>query len=130
MRFLKVLGVLVCALALVSILVSTAAAEDKNLGIRDVSRVTFAAPMRVGTVLLPAGDYLVRHTMEGQEHVMVFQAVRGKAPEAKVKCTLVPLAQKAEHNQTIYQLNAANERVLQELVFRGDTAKHVFETQN
>ena len=126
MRFLKVLSV--CALAF--IFVSIATAEDKNLGIRDVSRVTFAAPMRVGTVLLPAGDYLVRHTMEGQEHVMVFQAVRGKAPEAKVKCTLVPLAQKAEHNQTIYQLNAANERVLQELVFRGDTAKHVFETQN
>jgi len=126
MRFLKVLGMLVCALALVSVLASSATAEDKNLGIRDVSRVTFVAPMRVGTALLPAGDYLVRHTMEGQEHIMVFQPVRGKGPEAKAKCTLVPLAQKAEQNQTIYSLNAANERVLQELVFRGDMAKHVF----
>jgi hypothetical protein len=126
MRFLKVLYVLACALVLVSALVALAAAEEKNLGIRDVSRVTFVAPMRVGTVLLPAGDYLVRHTMEGQEHVMVFQAVRGKTPEVKVKCTLVPLAQKAERTQTIYILNAANERVLQELIFRGDMAKHVF----
>jgi len=126
MRFLRVLGVLVCALALVSVLVSVAAAEEKNLGIRDVSRVTFVAAMRVGTALLPAGDYLVRHTMEGQEHIMVFQPVRGKTPEVKVKCTLVTLPQKAEQTQTIYQLNAANERVLTELVFRGDTAKHVF----
>jgi hypothetical protein len=122
MRFLKVLSV--CALAFM--FVSSATAEDKNLGIRDVSRVTFVAPTRVGTTLMPAGDYLVRHTMEGQEHIMVFQSVRGKGPEAKVKCTLVPLTQRAERTETIYSLNAASERVLQELVFRGDTAKHVF----
>jgi phage terminase large subunit GpA-like protein len=126
MRFLKVVSVLVSALALVFMLVSSATAEDKNLGIRDVSRVTFVAPMRVGTTLMPAGDYLVRHTMEGQEHIMVFQPVRGKGPEVKVKCTLVQLAQRAERTETIYSLNAANERVLQELVFRGDMAKHVF----
>jgi len=128
MRLLRVFGALVCVMVLVSILVTAAAAEDKDLGIRDVSRVTFAAPVRVGTALLPAGDYLVRHTMEGQEHFMVFQPVRGKTPEVKVKCTLVPLTDKAKRSQTIYQLNAANERVLQELVFQGDSAKHVFET--
>ena len=44
----------------------------------------------------------------------------------KVTCTLVPLSQKAPENETIYELNAANERVLQSLVFKGDTAKHVF----
>jgi hypothetical protein len=122
MRSWKVLAIFLGVLALVFI----TTAEEKNLGIRDVSRITFAAPMRVGTALLPAGDYLVRHTMEGQEHVLVFQPLRGKTPEVKVKCTLTPLAQKAEQTQTIYSLNAANERVLQELVFKGDTAKHVF----
>lgn len=126
MRFLKVIGTLVCALALVSLLVCGAQAEEKNLGIRDVTRITFATPIRVGTALLPAGDYLVRHTMEGQEHIMVFQAVRGKTPEVKVKCTLVPLEQKADQTQTIYTLNAANERVLQALIVQGDRAKHVF----
>jgi len=122
MHVLKVLGVVVCALALVCV----ATAADKNLGIRDVGRVTFVAPVRVGTTLLPAGDYVVRHTMDGQEHIMVFQPARGKGPEVKVKCTLVPLTEKAAQTQQIYSLNAANERVLQELVFRGDTAKHVF----
>jgi hypothetical protein len=122
MRSLKVLAIVLCVLALGCI----AMAADQSLGIRDVGRVTFVAPIRVGTALLPAGDYLVRHTMEGQEHVMVFESVKTKAVEVKVKCTLVPLAQKAEHSKTVYVMNAANERVLQELEFRGDTAKHVF----
>ena len=122
MRFVKILGILLCVAALVSL----AAAVDKNLGIRDSYRITFTAPVRVGTAMLPAGEYNILHTMEGQEHIMVFKPVRGKGAELKAKCTLVPLAQKAQHDSTVYQLNAANERVLQELVFRGDTAKHVF----
>ncbi len=121
MRSLKVLGIFMCVLTLGAI----AMAGTNNMGIRDVSHVTFVEPMRVGTVLLPAGDYVVRHTMEGQEHVMVFQRAHSK-DEFKVKCTLVPLPQKAQKNQTVYRLTAGNERVLEELVFRGDSAKHVF----
>jgi hypothetical protein len=44
----------------------------------------------------------------------------------RVKCTLVPLGAKADKDQKIYLLNAANVRVLQEMVFKGDSAKHVF----
>lgn len=33
----------------------------------------------------------------------------------------------AEKDQTVYQVNANKELVLQELEFRGDTAKHVFQ---
>ena len=118
MRSLKIMGIFMCVLALGAI----AVAGSNSMGIRDVNKVTFVAPMRVGTVVLPAGDYVVRHTMEGQAHVMVFQRLH----EFKVKCTLVPLPQKANNNQAIYELNAGNERVLQELVFEGDSAKHVF----
>lgn len=122
MRFLKSVAISLLVLALVS----AAMAGPNSMGIQDVSKVTFVAPIRVGTTLLPAGDYVVRHTMEGAEHIMVFHRTEGKTAEVKVKCTLVPLGQKAEHNATIYTLDAANVRVLQELVFRGDTAKHVF----
>lgn len=121
MRSLKVLGMLLCVLALGSIVM----AGPNTMGIREVRHVTFAEPVRVGTAVLPAGEYVVRHTMEGQDHVMVFQRVHSK-DEFKVKCTLVPLAQKADTNETIYQANAANEKVLQQLVFKGDSAKHVF----
>jgi hypothetical protein len=122
MRVVRMLSMLLCVLAFVSL----AAAGEKALGIRNEYRVTFVAPIRVGTALLPAGDYKILHTMEGQDHIMVFQPVRGNAPDVKVKCTLVPLAQKADHDRTTYELSAGNERVLQELVFRGDRAKHVF----
>ena len=121
MRSLKVLGIFMCVLMLGAM----AVAGTNSMGIRDVNNVSFVAPMRVGTVVLPAGDYVVRHTMEGQEHVMVFERLHSK-DVFKVKCTLVPLAQKADKSQTIYELTAGNERVLQQLVFKGDSAKHVF----
>jgi hypothetical protein len=121
MRSLKVLCMFMCVLALAGI----AVAGPNSMGIRDVNKVTFNAPMRVGTVVLPAGDYVVRHTMEGQDHVMVFQRVHSK-DEFKVKCTLVPLPQKADKSQIVYDSNPGSERVLQELEFVGDSAKHVF----
>ena len=96
-------------------------------GVADVQRISFTDPIRVGSTLLPKGDYEVRHVMQGQDHIMVFRALNKKnATEVRVQCTLVPLAQKANETQKIYTMNAANEPVLKELIFRGDTAKHVF----
>jgi hypothetical protein len=106
------------------VLGSNALAGKNGMGVRDVSTVTFVAPMRVGAVVLPAGDYVVRHTMDGQDHIMVFQRVRSK-DEIKVKCALVPLTKMAEQSETIYRMDASNERVLQELTFRG-YREHVF----
>src|SRR5689334_6476987 len=102
-------------------------AGQNQFGVANVRNVSFDAPIHVGASLLPAGEYQVLHTMSGTDHVMVFKQLNGKTPvEAKVNCTLVRLNAKAEQSQKIYQLNEKNERVLQELVFRGDTAKHVF----
>lgn len=121
MHSLKIMAVVVCILVVVPL-----AMAGEDLGIRETARVDFASPIRVGGTLLPAGEYVVRHTMEGQEHVMVFQSVNHKVQDVKAKCQLVQLGNKADQTRTVYQLNAANERVLQELVFAGDTAKHVF----
>jgi hypothetical protein len=119
MRFVKYLCLLLCAFSVIAL-----AAENK-MGIREVNRVNFQTPIQVGAISLPAGEYVVRHTMEGENHVMVFQLQKSNREEFKVKCTLVPLEQKAAQSQTIYEVKG-NDRVLQELVFRGDTAKHVF----
>jgi len=121
MHSLKAMTLFVCMLALVSFAVA-----GNNLAIHDTGKVVLAGPTRVGGNLLPAGEYVVRHTMEGQEHVMVFQSVNHKVQDVKAKCQLIQLGKKADQTRTVYQLNAANERVLQELVFAGDTAKHVF----
>ena len=117
----KVVTLFVCILALASFAV---AAND--LGIHETANVVFHTPTRVGGSVLPAGEYVVRHTMEGQDHVMVFKAADRKGEDVKVKCQLVKLEKKADQTRTVYEVNAANERVLQELVFAGDTAKHVF----
>jgi hypothetical protein len=117
-------GVLI--LLCVFILGAVSAAENQ-MGIRDNYSVSFAEKVRVADTLLPQGNYEIRHVMEGSDHIMVFRQLGTKKPvEVRAKCTLVPLSSKADKDQTIYILNAANERVLQELVFKGDRAKHVF----
>jgi len=125
MRSLKVLiFVVVCVLG-VSVLLS---AGPNKFGVADTRQLKFEHPTRVGDVVLPIGEYQVLHTMDGDNHIMVFKQVHAKATpaEAKVKCSLIPLQAKADQTQQVYVLNASNERVLHELVFRGDTAKHVF----
>lgn len=57
---------------------------------------------------------------------MVFQSAKHRVRDVKAKCQLVQLGKKADQTRTVFELNAANERVWQELVFTGDTAKHVF----
>ena len=121
MRFVKGLGMLLCLFVLGSVALGAA----NKMGIREVRNISFDTPIRVGATLLPAGEYVVRHTMQGEEHIMVFERASSQE-EFKVKCTLVRLTQKADQDRKIYQLNTTNEKVLQELVFRGDMAKHVF----
>ena len=82
MHSLKAVMLIVCILALASF----AVAANNPLGIHDTGRVIFHSPTRVGGSLLPPGEYIVHHTMEGQEHVMVFQAADHKgSQEVKVK---------------------------------------------
>jgi hypothetical protein len=114
--------VIVCLLGMAVL----ATAANNKFGVADVQKLNFSNSVRVGDVLLPQGDYEVRHVMEGENHIMVFHRVGGKTVEARVKCELVPLGQKANQTQRTYMRNAADEQVLHELVFSGETAKHVF----
>ncbi len=103
------------------------AAAENQMGIQDTYTVNFSEKVRVADTLLPSGNYEIRHVMEGSNHIMVFTQLGTKKPvEVRAKCTLVPLAAKADKSEKTYTLNAANERVLQELTFKGDRAKHVF----
>ena len=122
MRLLKVITVFALTLCVSGVM----SAKTNKYGVADVRKVNLSAPTRVGDVLLPQGQYEVRHLMEGDNHIMVFNKVGGKSAEARVKCNLVPLKQKVDHDQVMYTLNTANERVLQTLRFSGDTAEHVF----
>jgi hypothetical protein len=80
----------------------------------------------IGGTLVPSREYNVLHQMQGTDHIMIFKQIGGKA-EAKAKCNLVPLNEKAKTTEQRYTENAKNERVLVEMTFRGDTSKHVLE---
>ena len=57
---------------------------------------------------------------------MLFQRA-GSKDDIKVKCTLVPLTEKANQDRRIYQTNAANEKVLQNSVPRRHGQARVLE---
>lgn len=121
MRFMVV--AVVCLLGL-SVLLT---AGPNTFGVADTRNISFTDPIRVGNVLLPTGNYLVQHTMEGENHIMVFTQLNKRKPvEARVKCQLVPLTVKADRDEKIYIVNASGERVLQTLIFQGDLAEHRF----
>jgi len=123
MRSWKMVLLAVCVLGLAAL----AVAGQNQFGVADSRNVKFSAPIRVGDVLLPQGEYQVLHNMQGDEHIMVFKQLNARKPlEVRAKCKLVPLSMKASQNEQAYTMNAANERVLQRLVFKGDTAQHVF----
>jgi hypothetical protein len=124
MRSVKTVALVVVCVVALGILVF---ASKNQFGVANTQTVSFDEPIRVGTALLPAGDYQVTHTMEGENHIMLFRQLHVKNPaEARVKCTLVPLPVKAERTEKFYTHNTANQHVLVELTFRGDTAKHLF----
>ena len=108
------------------LVLSISAFAGEKLGIQDSRSITFSSNMRIGDALLTPGDYQVKHVMEGENHIMVFTKAGNEKPTARVKCSLVPLQEKATRSTRTYKVNAANEQVLQELEFAGDTAKHVF----
>ncbi|MGA2424401.1 MAG: hypothetical protein ABSG07_10380 [Terriglobales bacterium] len=121
-RFVAGTLILMCVFVL-----GTVSAAENQMGIRDNYKVTFSEKFRVADTLLPKGDYEIRHVMEGSDHIMVFRQLGTRKPvEVRAKCTLTPLGAKATRDEKTYVLNAANELVLHELVFRGDSAGHIF----
>ncbi len=91
-------------------------------GFTGTRTVVLTEQAKAGSQVLPAGEYRVTHAMEGPEHIMVFK--QGKQ-EYRVKCNLEPLNAKAGATQFWYEPDGSGPRVLQAIVFRGDTVKHV-----
>ena len=124
MQTSKMLVLVVISVLMVAVLASA----GNKMGVADTQRISFTGNVRIGDVVLPQGDYEVKHVMAGDNHIMVFNRVSpGKPASFRVKCSLVPLGEKAKSTEKKYVLNAASEQVMQEIVFRGDSAKHVFQ---
>ena len=118
------------AITLLLLIVFTAGvvlATDNSFGIADKRSLSFDEPTKVGDVLLPAGDYTVRHTMQGDQHIMVFTNQKGaEKGEAKIRCLLKALDKPSQETSYGFVRNPASERVLTFLLFKGDKARHEF----
>ncbi len=120
----RVVATMVVAFMVVLCVSVVLAAKDNPMGVAPKQTLTLSEPTVVGGMLLPAGDYTVTHEMQAQTHIMIFKQVGGKA-EVKTTCTLVALNTKAQRSEQRFTENAKNQKVLVEMTFRGDTAKHV-----
>jgi hypothetical protein len=121
MRFVSALAIVILGFS------ALALATLNKYGVADVQQVTFTAPIKIGEIVLPKGEYKVEHTMQGEDHIMVFTQLHTKSPvTTKAKCQLVKLDTKAQQTHVVYGQNGAKTPVLQEIVFKGETAKHVF----
>ena len=117
MRGLKVVIALLLLVTL-SAMASDAAKTDVGKS----WSLTLYHPTRVGTALLPAGDYNVRHNADGEQHFLVFKSDRKEI--ARVTCTTEQLPSKAEKTQLMENTNSAGERVLAGIAFAGDRYQH------
>ena len=104
------------------------AVDLNKFGVADQRTVTFYDPVKIADTVVPPGDYKVLHTMEGDNHIMVFQqqnVSKKSQATAKVKCTLKPLEKAADQNLIGYK-NEGSTRALNFLQFKGDKAVHQF----
>ncbi len=122
----QMVATLVAALMMTLCLSVMLAAKDNPMGIAEKQTLVLNDPTVIAGTLVPAGTYTVTHQMQGQTHIMVFKQNGGKV-EVKANCTLVPLNEKAKQSEQRFEQNAKNQKVLVEMTFKGDTAKHVLE---
>jgi hypothetical protein len=114
------------ALLLIAILAVAAVASAADMMVNWKHQdVKFTSDVRVGTQVLPAGDYRVQHVMEGSNHILVFKQQNNGSQTFRLGCTMQQLNAKATQTEQHFRYDG-NEKVLVALVFRGDTYQHTF----
>jgi hypothetical protein len=125
MRSNRVLMGIIFALVVLGLSVAAGAQKGNDFGVGTTRHVTFDQAVRVQGQLVPAGDYVVEHVMEGQNHIMVFKRLPRRNPEFKFACNMVKLENKAKQSTKVYDTASGN-MVLKSITFAGDSYEHVF----
>jgi len=119
---MKGLKVLAIALLLLTIASATMAADASNMDVGKNWTLTLYHPTHVGSTLLKAGDYNVRHVKDGEQHFLAFSA-KGKEI-ARVSCKMEQLPQKAQSTELTENRDSAGERTLKAIAFKDDAYRH------
>jgi hypothetical protein len=108
----------------VFLLAVVVAAEEPMVSWKSQNLI-LAADTRVGSQLLPAGDYKVKHEMQGPSHVLVLTLQNDPAKSFRLACTMQPLLEKSKVSEQHYRFEG-KDKVLVALVFKGDKFTHAF----
>lgn len=83
------------------------------------------AVARVGSMVLPAGDYRVTHEMQGAQHILVMTLTEKNKQTFRVACSMQPLHKPAAQGEQHYRYEG-KEKILVGLIFKGDKVFHAF----
>ncbi len=114
-------------LIFVFLCVTAMALAANKFGVAERRTVELDKPAHIADTLVPAGKYEVRHTMEGDQHIMIFTSVG--APQAvtvRAKCTLVAVEKPVQQTEMGFKQGANGDLVLVRMQFKGDKAIHMF----
>jgi len=116
---------IMAVLILLGLTIAANAQNGKEFGVGKTRTVSFTETVKVQGQTLPAGDYVVEHVMEGQNHIMVFKQLPSKDQTFKFACNMVKLPAKAKQSSNVYDVSSGT-RVLKALIFSGDMYEHQF----
>ena len=111
-------------LAVVSVVALAAWADDAMVSWK-VKDVSLMAPVRAGSVVLPAGEYRVTHEMQGTQHILVMERMGKSKQTFRVPCGMQPLTSVATQDEQHYRYEG-KEKILVGLLFKGDKVFHAF----
>ncbi len=81
--------------------------------------------VRVGSTVLPAGEYKVTHEMQGAQHVLMMALAGRDKQTFRVACSMQPLTKAATQDEQHYRYEG-KEKILVGLMFKGDMVLHAF----
>ncbi|HWR34442.1 MAG TPA: hypothetical protein VN622_01060 [Clostridia bacterium] len=116
---------LTAVLVFVALVCVSALAQDPMHDPKWSREVKFASAVRAGSVVMPVGEYRIKHEMEAQKHIMVFTRV-GKWDKYRVECNMQRMPEKALASEQFVKPIAGGEQELVALTFKGEDIKHVF----
>ena len=108
---------------LVTIAAGAFAADASSPRAGKTRSITFFDSTKVGTSMLPAGDYKAQQLVDGDNQVLVFKDASNKE-RARVNYTIEQMDGKADKTAYETSKNDAGEKVLLSVIFAGDRYKH------
>ena len=112
-------------LALVSVVALAAWASDAMVSWKSQD-VELTAPVRAGSVMLPAGEYRVTHEMQGEQHMLVMERTGKDKQTFRVPCLMQPLTTVATQDEQHYRWEG-KQKILVGLLFKGDKVFHALQ---